>query len=288
LFKGSVSGAIDGAEPNDIIQGADREFYGTTAGGGGGEYNSAGTVFKLSAGGTETILHVFTYGAAGSTDGEEPTGIIEGADGNFYGTTRGGGTYGEGTVFRLTPTGVETVLYSFTGGVSGSKDGANPITKLVEGSDGSFYGSTETGGTGTCSFINAAAGCGTLFKVTPGGVETVLYSFTYGKNHSSDGASPDTPLIFGSDGDLYGSTGEGGLPYGECSFESSGCGTVFRLTASGQETVLHRFTDGANGSADGGNANGLILAKDGNFYGTALAGGAIGGGMVFKLSNVIR
>jgi uncharacterized repeat protein (TIGR03803 family) len=131
-----------------VIQGSDGYFYGTTYQGGSGGY---GTVYKLSPSGTETVLYTF---AGGTIDGATPeAGVIQGSDGNFYGNTLQGGASGLGTVFKLTPSGTETILHSF----SGSSDGANPGANLLQGSDGNLYGSTAAGGT---------SGDGTFFKVT--------------------------------------------------------------------------------------------------------------------------
>jgi uncharacterized repeat protein (TIGR03803 family) len=233
-----------------LIQGSDGNFYGTTGAGG---TNDDGTVFKITPSGTETVLHVFPK--TGS-DGETPyAGLIQGNDGNFYGTTYFGGANGFGTVFKVTPSGTETVLYSFAGG----SDGEHPYADVIQGSDGNFYGTTYQGGT---------SGLGTVFKLTPSGIETVLHTFAGG---SSDGANPEAGLIQGSDGNLYGNTLQGG---------ASGLGTVFEITPSGTETILHAFA----GSSDGANptAN-LVQGSDGNLYGSTGAGGTKGYGTFFKV-----
>ena len=172
-----------------LIQGSDGNFYGTTGANG---TSDDGTVFKITPSGTETVLHAF---AKTGTDGQIPyAGLIQGSDGNFYGTTYFGGANGFGTVFKVTPSGTETVLYSFAGG----SDGEHPYAGVIQGSDGNFYGTTYQGG---------ASGYGTVFKLTPSGTETVLYSFAGG---SSDGANPEAGLIQGSDGNFYGNTYQGG------------------------------------------------------------------------------
>lgn len=190
----------DGAYPYaGVIQASDGNFYGTTYNGGA---NSDGTVFKVTPGGTETVVYSF----AGGTDGANPyAGVIQGSDGNFYGTTYNGGAHGLGTVYKLTPGGIETVLYSFAGG----SDGANPEAGLTQGSDGNLYGATYLGGAGSL---------GTVFRLTPGGTETVLHSFAGG---SSDGANDWANLVQGSDGNLYGTTYAGG---------AGGLGTFFKIT----------------------------------------------------------
>ncbi|HEY0745288.1 MAG TPA: choice-of-anchor tandem repeat GloVer-containing protein [Steroidobacteraceae bacterium] len=236
-----------------LIQGSDGNVYGTTGAGGASD---DGTVFELTPSGTETVLHAFPK--VGSSDGKIPyAGLIQGSDGNFYGTTYFGGSSAFGTVFKVTPSGTETVLYSFAGG----SDGEHPYAGVIQGSDGNFYGTTYQGG---------ASGLGTVFKVTPSGTETVLYSFAGGL---SDGANPEAGVIQGSDGNFYGATYLGG---------ASGFGTVFELTPSGTETVLHAF---AGGSSDGGNPSAnLIQSSDGNLYGSTYAGGTSGYGTFFKVA----
>jgi len=247
-------GTSDGATPlGALIQGNDGNFYGTTNIGGSGGY---GTVFVITPSGTESVLYSF---AGGSSDGANPwAGLTQGSDGNFYGTTTAGGANGEGTVFMITPSGAETVLYSFAGG---SGDGAAPYGTLIQGSDGNFYGTTYSGGT---------SNLGTVFKITASGAETIVYSFAGG---SSDGAHPWAGLVQGNDGNLYGTTLYGG-PFGE--------GSLFRLTPSGTETVLHFFA-GAGGDGAAPVAS-LLQASDGNFYGTTYTGGTTNQGTVFQLT----
>ena len=234
-----------------LVQGSDGNFYGTTGAGGASD---DGTVFKITPGGSATVLHAFPK--VGS-DGQTPyAGLIQGSDGNFYGTTYFGGSHGFGTVFKVTPGGVETVLYSFAGG----SDGANPYADVIQGSDGNFYGTTYNGGAG---------GLGTVFKLTPSGTETVLYSFAGG----SDGANPEAGLTQAGDGNFYGATYLGG---------SAGAGTIFMITPSGTETIMHTF---AAGSSDGANPSAnLVLGSDGNLYGSTYAGGTGGVGTFFKIS----
>ncbi len=241
-----------GSDPyTGLIQASDGNFYGTTGAGGASD---DGTVFKVTPGGTATVLHAFPK--VGSSDGQTPyAGLIQGGDGNFYGTTYFGGSNGFGTVFKVTPGGTETVLYSFAGG----SDGENPYAGVIQGSDGNFYGTTYQGGRN---------GLGTIFKMTPSGLETVLYAFTGG---SADGANPEAGVIQGSDGYFYGATYLGG---------ASNLGTVFQLTSSGAETILHAFSgnDGANPWAN------LVQGSDGSFYGSTTAGGASGHGTFFKVA----
>jgi uncharacterized repeat protein (TIGR03803 family) len=245
----NFGGSPDGFAPTaPLIQGSDGNFYGTTTSGGP---NFWGTVFQISPGGVETVLYSFASGS----DGADPVGgVVEASDGNFYGTTYSGGANGLGTVFKVTPAGVETILWSFGSGV----DGMQPAAGLIQGSDGNFYGTTSGGGT------NAH---GTVFKITPAGAETVLWNLGAG----SDGYDPESALIQGSDGNFYGTTISGG---------SNNFGTVYKITPSGVETVLWNF-DFTNGS---GPQAGLIEGPDGNFYGTTAGGGTNAGGTVFKIT----
>lgn len=243
----------DGDQPlAGVVQGIDGNFYGTTYS--GGEYGS-GVVFRLTPSGTETVLYSF---GASSGDAEVPYApLIQGTDGNFYGTTVLGGANDDGAVFKITPSGQETVLYSFG---SSAGDGQNPYDGLLQGRDGNFYGTTRVGG---------ANNLGTVFKITPSGVETPLWSFGSG----SDGQHPFASLIEDSSGNFYGTTLEGGANFR---------GTVFELTAGGNEMVLYSF--GAVSGDAGGPTTGLVQASDGNFYGTTQAGGTNGDGAVYKLT----
>jgi uncharacterized repeat protein (TIGR03803 family) len=252
-FAGPTS---DGENPYaSLIQGSDGNLYGTTVNGGAYGY---GTVFEFSpSSGTETVLYSF---AGGNTDGANPYGLIEGTDGNFYGITNLGGASDAGTIFEFSPsTGTETVVHSFgTGG-----DGVEPQSTLIQASDGNLYGTAPYGG---------AYGDGAVFEYSPStGAEMVLYSFAGG---STDGKLPVASLIQGSDGNLYGTTLEGG---------ANSEGTVFGVSpTSGGEAVLYSF-----GSFSGDGywvTGGLIQGSDGNLYGTAAFGGANGAGTVFKVS----
>jgi uncharacterized repeat protein (TIGR03803 family) len=213
--------------------------------------------FALSSGSTNGSLATL-WSFTGGSDGASPAaGLVQGSDGNFYGTTSYGGTNGSnGTVFRITPSGSLTTLWSFTGG----SDGGYPTAALVQGSDGNFYGTAPGGG---------ASGAGTVFRITPSGSLTSLWSFTGG----SDGASPAAGLVQGSDGNFYGTAPGGG---------ASGTGTVFRITPSGSLTTLWSFTGGSDGASP---AAGLVQGTDGNFYGTTSGSGSgpSANGTVFKL-----
>jgi uncharacterized repeat protein (TIGR03803 family) len=246
----SFSSGADGATPTGgLIQGSDGNFYGTTFQGGA---SSAGTIFKVTSTGNETVFWSFGSGA----DGTGPqAALIQGSDGNFYGTTQAGGASGYGTVFRVTPAGVETVLYSFGGGT----DGRYPYAGMTQGADGNFYGTTHQGG---------ANSIGTIFKLTPAGVETVLWSFGGG----TDGQNPYGTLIQGADGNFYGTTFQG---------STNNEGTIFKITPAGVETVVYSF-GGVTGTDGRFPEAGLIQGADGNFYGTTEAGNTSGYGTVFK------
>ena len=259
----SFSGGADGGVPNGLVQGSDGNFYGTASFGGTSSglctSDGCGVVFKLTPAGAETALYAFT----GGTDGAVPASLIQGTDGNFYGITVHGGQSNNGTVFKATPAGAETVLHSFAGG----GDGALPQTPLVQGTDGNFYGTTASGG------VNSN---GIVFKITPAGAETLLYAFAGG---TADGANPDTALIQGTDGNFYGTTNSGGDA--SC---FDGCGTVFKITPAGAESVLYLFTASAIDGAEPPAASSLLQGSDGNFYGTTSDGGQFGFGTVFKLT----
>lgn len=221
-----------------LILGSDGNFYATTPGGGA---NDAGEVVKITPTGEVTVCWSFGSG----TDGTDPEGsMVEGTDGNFYGTTYSGGAYGAGTVFRITPSCDETVLYSF--GVNAT-DGQGPSGRLLQANDGSFYGLTEEGGT---------AQSGVVFRVTPSGAETVMASFDgegglWGAWHNG--------LIQARDGNFYGLTGNGG---------SNGTGTIFKMTPDGTLLLLWSFV-WTNGAFPVGS---LLEASDGNFYGVTSSG----------------
>ena len=230
----------DGAFPEaGLVQGTDGNFYGTTSQGGTGTCGGGcGTVFKMTLQGTLTMLYSF----GGHFDGILPIGgLVQAADGNFYGTTAGGGVNGDGTVFKITPGGTLTTLHTFNGA-----DGSSPNGSLVQGADSNFYGTAEYGGLGGCT-----GGCGTVFKITPAGVLTMLHLF-----NGNDGSNPYfAGLVQGIDGNFYGTTYGGGV---------HGWGSVFKITPGGTLTTLYNFN-----RTDGGFlASGLVRGSDGSFYGT--------------------
>ncbi|MGB8700296.1 MAG: choice-of-anchor tandem repeat GloVer-containing protein [Thermosynechococcaceae cyanobacterium] len=289
-----------------LLQANDRNFYGTTSG--GGRFNR-GTVFRMAANGTLATLVNFN-GLNGSNPSAE---LIQAKDGNFYGTTTQGGSFDKGTVFRMTAAGTLTTLANFRG-----KNGDFPTAKLVQANDGHFYGTTRFGGTSRKGTIfrmkangdlttlvnfdgrngdepiagliqakdgnfygttaaggtskNCFSGCGTVFKMTPNGTLSILANFNIG-----NGSQPLAGLIQASDGRFYGTTS--GRVESD-SQRASGTGTVFSIKNRGTLTTLVNF-NGRNGSEPWAE---LIQAKDAKFYGTTNEGGTSGSGTVFKLA----
>jgi uncharacterized repeat protein (TIGR03803 family) len=227
-----------------LVQDVDGNFYGVTEDGG---TNGGGTFFKMTSEGELTTLYDF---CSGSGCGIYPdSALIRGIDGNFYGTTFLGSAPCDGSVFRMTPQGTQTTLYSFCSQANGQL----PEASLVQGRDGNFYGTTYQGG----SVLS-----GTAFRITPRGKLTTIHNFCSVGN-CSDGGFPSAPgMILGSDGNLYGTTTQNDLGYG----------TVFSMTTSGQLTTLYTFCSQAQ-CTDGRGPGPLVQAADGNFYGTTALGG---------------
>ena len=253
--------ATTGGSPiTPLVQGADGSFYGTTPLGGA---HGLGTAFNVTTNGTLTTLISFD-----STNGSNPeAALIQGGDGNFYGTTFLGGTYNAGTIFRMATNGTVTTVVSLDG------FNAYPYGAMTLGTDGNLYGTTEEGGSNNF---------GTLFCVTTNGAFSTLFSFDY----YNSGGSPSGSLAQGTDGNLYGTTEEGGS-FGTTYFNGTyGGGSIFCATTNGTLTTLFSFenTNGLSTEA------GMVLASDGNFYGTAPYGGAgfngyynSGDGVIFRL-----
>jgi len=297
-----LNGTTDGQYPyGELIKGADGNFYGLTSSGGA---NSYGTIFKISSDGVFTVLKNFAVAA----DGGNPHGHLTLAkDGNFYGITYSGGQYGFGTIFKMTPSGTYSVIHSFnktteggnsygsltegtdgnlygitySGGtftygtifkittagvftvlhhINSSTDGSGCQGDLIQATDGNFYGTCYAGG---------ANGSGTIFKMTPAGVYTVMRAL----NWQTDGANPLGNLMQNTDGYLYGMTTGGG---------TSSDGVFFKMAINGTYSVLHSFSAATEGASPKG---GLIKGNDGNLYGLTSGGGSLNGGTAFKITT---
>ncbi len=255
-----TGGNAEGTPYGPVVQ-ANGAFYGITGLGGA---SGDGTVYKVTPSGTLTTLHTFS-----GTDGEEigltGVGLLEGTNGDFYGVTAYGteSSNGCGSVFKMTPQGVLTTLYGFS---SSSADGCGPFDGLVEAPNGDLYGTAAGGGT---------ANYGAIFKISPEGTLTLLYSFC-SQDNCADGSVANAGMILGTDGNFYGTTVYGG---------ATGHGTIFQITPGGAYKVLYSFCSEA-GCGDGASSySALLQATDGNFYGTTSSGaGSSNGGTAFKLS----
>ncbi len=247
-----------------LVQASDGYFYGTAFAGGdlscttADGFTGCGTVFKMDSSGVVTVLHMFE----GGTEGEEPGGKLTiGTDGYFYGITNRGGASGFGTVFQMDSSGKVNTLHSFSGGT----DGLLPEGGLIQATDGYFYGTTGGGGDLSCQIWTGYQGCGTVFRIDPAEHFTTLYTFEGG----TDGANPTEDLLEASDGYLYGTTLFGGDA--SCSVSGyTGCGTIFKMDTAGHLILVHDFSGGSEGGVP---FSALIQAGDGDFYGTATAGG---------------
>jgi uncharacterized repeat protein (TIGR03803 family) len=268
-----------------LVLASDGNFYGTTFE--GGLFTDGcppdfgcGTLFRVSPGGTLTVLHNFTSGEANNIEGP----LLQGANGGLYGLSVQGGANGQGTVYQATLKGAVTALYSFCSKTN-CADGTEP-SALLQSGGGKLYGTTLFGGTnGTC--VNSA--CGTVFSLTPSGKLTTLYNFC-ALSDCSDGSEPDG-LTQGYDGNLYGVTVAGGFPDSTCSnYLPASCGTIFKITPTGTLTTIYRFCS-QSGCPDGANPYGnLVQATDGNFYGVTGTGTSLDSycantcGTIFKIT----
>ncbi len=284
----NFTNGADGAYPaSPLLLASDGNLYGSTSYGGvghcggvvsgaGDSASGCGVVFKMDLSGNETTLYQFT----GEADGASPQAVLRDNDGNLYGTTAAGGmgcfsfVPGCGVLFKIDPSGNETVLHDF------STDGDNTYAgNLLMDASGNLYTTTYTTTSGTQNY-------GQVLKFDLSGNETVLFTFTGGVN----GANPTSPLVLDSAGNFYGATSQGGYLQPPCS-SSSGCGVVFKIDPSGNETVLYRFTGGADGSSPSG---ALLLDGSGNLYGStatsifmiyqATAGTVLTGTPIFSLA----
>ena len=226
----------------------------------------AAAFLATAAWAANTTKLIYSFG--GDADGEyTDTELVRDSAGNLYGTSVRGGTFGGGTVFEVTPAGVHTVLYNFTGG----SDGGEPYKGVTLDSAGNLYGTAVTGGGGACE-----GGCGVVFKLSKSGStwsQTVIHTF-----NGSDGSGPGSPVAIDKHGIVYGTTPTGG---------SFGIGVVYQLRPNGSDyafRIIHTFTGGNDGG--GGSAGRMVIDKNGNLFGVCTVGGANGFGTVFQLSPV--
>ena len=254
----------DGNHPWGVVLGSDGNFYGVANQ--GGNHIGSGTIFRVTIGGKFTTLHTFCAAGVDCTDGEFPVGLVQGSDGNFYGAASiGGGTHNGGdggTIFEISPSGEFRKLYTFCSR-SNCSDGSYPESGPMQANNGDLYGTTYDGG---------SQGYGVVYEITTSGTFKVLYNFC-SQADCADGAGPFGGLIHDPDGNLYGTTLNGG---------ANGYGTVFEITITGEFIVLHSFdnTDGAHPAAA------LVQANDGNFYGvTSNGGGSNDAGTIFEITT---
>jgi uncharacterized repeat protein (TIGR03803 family) len=253
-----------------LIQGTNGNFYGAYS------YPGYGAAFEITPAGKLTTLYTFCS-LPNCSDGEYPNGpLLQGMDGNFYGTTHEGGANGAGTVYKLTPSGTLTTLYDFCSQAQ-CADGSSPYAGVIQDAAGNLYGTTNVGGNdANQSYCNY--GCGVAYKLSPSGVLTTLYAFC-SLSGCADGFFPQSTLVFGSDGNLYGTTSQGG---------TDGFGTAFRLTPGGTLTTLHTFCV-VDDCTDGYEPGQLIEGSDSNIYGMTLEGGGNGsggdGGSIYRITT---
>jgi uncharacterized repeat protein (TIGR03803 family) len=250
----------NGGQPHfgSLVQGTNGNYYGTTSVGG---KNNGGTVFEVTPGGKMSDIYNFCS-EYNCTDGYDPwSGLVLGADGNFYGTTNVGGSFGTGTVFKMKIGGKQTTLYSFCDGCS---DGDYPVG-LVQASNGNFYGTTNNEG---------ANNGGTIFEISPAGEFKLLYSFCSLRDCADGGSAFSAPMQ-ASNGNLYGTTASGG---------SHGDGVVYEITSAGLYKVLYNFCSQAGCADSEDPAGGLIQGSNGNLYGAVEYGGTDGYGTVFEIT----
>lgn len=246
-----------------------KTFYNAVNGGG---YNGAGAVITINDKKVDLLYNFCSL--ANCMDGVFPQyGVARDGSGNLYGTTNGGGAHGAGVIFKVDPGGNEAVLYNFCPGGGNCNDGGYPNNSgALRDSLGNLYGEAQAG----------ADGFGVVWKLDTAGNESVLHTFA---GPPSDGGEPEGQLARDEAGNLYGVSFTGGNGTAAVCTQvlGYGCGTVFKIDANGNETVLYNFTGNSDGA--GPNSQALVLDKKGNLYGTASFGGASGQGTVFKLST---
>ncbi|MDQ6808260.1 MAG: hypothetical protein M3Z64_02365 [Verrucomicrobiota bacterium] len=249
----------DGSTPNaGLIQARDGNFYGTTSSNGGGY----GAIFAVNSGGAyaQPAVFVATNDGNGAYGRNPEAALLQGSDGNFYGTTPIGGTGGLGTVVKYIPGSGLSVLASFSG-----PNGAQPHAELIQGTDGNFYGTTARGGSSPDSYNS-----GTVFRLTPAGQLTTLVNF-----NGTNGNTPQAALLQARDGNFYGTTSGGG---------AGNFGTIFKMTPAGALTTLYSFPADATASKGAYPYAALIQGPNGDFYGTTILGGSGGHGTVFRVN----
>ena len=263
----SVAGCLDGALPEGrVTQASDGNFYGPTDNGGA----KAGAIYRITSTGKFVVLYQFCM--TDCSDGVLPTSVIQARNGTLYGTTFGASNVAlpyRGTVFELALAGALTTLHTFTG-----PDGSYPSGPMMQASNGNLYGTTSEGGSSTNCSVGAIQGCGTIFQITPSGTLTTLHSFD-----GTDGGLPGYggALVEGVDGNLYGTTTDDGL--------SANGGTIFKITPTGKFATLYSFCSQTNCTDGASPVESLVLASDGNLYGTTSSGGnSRNGGTIFKVT----
>jgi uncharacterized repeat protein (TIGR03803 family) len=263
----------DGYYPAGMVQATDGNLYGVTTTGG---TTGSGTIFRLTPDGALTTLYQFCP-QTGCPDGSEPYYLLQASDGNLYGATASGGANQAGTVFRFSLTGALTKVYDFCS-QSFCSDGATPIGGLIQGIDGNLYGTTTYGG----NFYVRHVGYGTVFKMTLDGALTTLYRFCKAPK-CPDGAYPYETLMQAANGNIYGTTSQGGD-------KLSPAGTVFEITPDGKLTTRYKFLCDS-GCPDGyAPMAGLTQAANGDLYSTTSSGGrrhggTLSGGTVFRMTS---
>jgi uncharacterized repeat protein (TIGR03803 family) len=274
VIEGFSGGTEGGGPHSNLIEDYYGNIYGTTTA--GGELGcdppyGCGVVFKLDGAGKETVLHTFT----GPPDGEQPlAGVVEDSRGSLYGTTEGGGTGacpggGCGTVYKIDSHGTETILHSF----GYPRDGIAPYAAVILDDQGNLYGTASA---------RASGNLGLIFRIDAKGRYKVLYEFPAGPagGPGPDGGIPYAALVRDSAGNLYGTTSVGGDL--SCGYMGNGCGAVFRLDPDGNYSVLHAFTDGADGAYP--SFGSLLLDASGDLYGLAPSGGINDNGVLFEIT----
>lgn len=280
----AFAAGTDGAVPTPIIRDSKGNLYGSTRFGGiiDCALDTCGTIYQIDSAGNETVLYRFTGGINGSNP---VAGLSRDTAGNLYGTTQGNGADGgSSVVFKLAPNGDESTLFL----AGNTNQGCCLDSPVAVDEQGNIYGMSPYGGEPNCGLNNDGLGCGTLFRLSPAGVFTLLHVFD-----GNDGMQPEGGVVLDGKGNLYGTAyfgGELSCKYpGQFQEAQAGCGTVYKLDSTGKFTILHTFT----GPGDGSTPLGLTIDSAGNLYGIAAGGGVIilksdfeyGVGTIFKVDT---